>query len=68
MSKGKVKWFSDLKGYGFITSADDLCDVYVHHTDIRIDGYKTLKVGESVEYEVAQTPEGPKARNVVKVS
>lgn len=67
MSKGKVKWFSDLKGYGFITSADDLRDVYVHHTDIRIDGYKTLKVGESVEYEVAQTPEGPKARNVVKV-
>jgi CspA family cold shock protein len=67
MSRGKVKWFSDLKGYGFITSTDDLRDVYVHHTDIRIDGYKTLKVGESVEYEVAQTPEGPKARNVIKV-
>ena len=67
MSKGKVKWFSDLKGYGFITSVDEPRDVYVHHSDIRDDGYKTLKEGEQVEYEIAQTPEGLKAKNVVKV-
>ncbi|MEE9553731.1 MAG: cold shock domain-containing protein [candidate division Zixibacteria bacterium] len=67
MSKGKVKWFSDLKGYGFITSVDASQDVYVHHTDISVDGYKTLKEGEQVEYEIAQTPEGLKAKNVVRV-
>ena len=67
MSKGKVKWFSDLKGYGFITSVDEPQDVYVHHSDIRLDGYKTLKVGEQVEYEVAESPQGLKAKNVVVV-
>ena len=66
MSKGKVKWFSDLKGYGFITSVEDAEDVYVHHTEIRVDGYKTLKAGEAVEYEIAQTPQGLKAKNVVR--
>lgn len=67
MSKGKVKWFSDLKGYGFITSNDNLQDIYVHHSDIMVDGYRTLKAGEKVEYEVARTEQGLKARNVVKV-
>ncbi len=65
MTKGKVKWFNDLKGYGFITSIDDFQDVYVHHSDILADGYKTLKEGESVEYEVTRSPEGLKAKRVV---
>jgi len=68
MSKGKVKWFSDLKGYGFIASEDDTSNIYVHHTDISAKGYKTLKAGEFVEYEIAVTPMGPKATNVVKAS
>jgi len=67
MSKGKVKWFNDLKGYGFITSVDESDDVYVHHTDIAVEGYKTLKAGEAVEYELAETPQGFKAKNVVRV-
>jgi CspA family cold shock protein len=67
MARGKVKWFNDLKGYGFITSSDNLEDIYVHHTDIRADGYKTLRQGESVEYDLTTSPEGPKARNVVVV-
>ena len=67
MSKGKVKWFSDLKGYGFIASVDEPQNVYVHHSEIRVDGYKTLKVGERVEYEVDETPQGLKAKNVVVV-
>ncbi len=67
MSKGKVKWFSDLKGYGFITPVDEPEEVYVHHSDIKVNGYKTLKVGEQVEYDVAETPQGLKAKNVVVV-
>lgn len=67
MARGKVKWFNDLKGYGFITSNDNFEDIYVHHTDIRADGYKTLRQGESVEYDLTPSPEGPKARNVVVV-
>jgi CspA family cold shock protein len=67
MPRGKVKWFNDLKGYGFITSDMDAQDLYVHHSEIRKSGYKTLKVGEEVEFEVADSPEGPKATNVVLV-
>jgi len=67
MPRGKVKWFNDLKGYGFITSDMDSQDLYVHHSDIRKSGYKTLKVGEEVEFEVADSPEGPKATNVILV-
>ena len=68
MSKGKVKWFNDLKGYGFITPGDDSEDIYVHHSDIVEEGYKTLSEGEFVEFEVSRTPQGLKARNVVKVA
>lgn len=67
MARGKVKWFNDLKGYGFITSSDDLRDIYVHHTDIRADGYKTLREGESVEYDLSPSPEGLKAKNVIVI-
>ena len=64
MAQGKVKWFNDLKGYGFITSDMDSQDLYVHHSEIRKNGYKTLKVGEKVEFEVADSPEGLRATNV----
>ncbi len=65
MAKGKVKWFNDLKGYGFITSDMDSQDLYVHHSEIRKSGYKTLKVGEEVEFDVSDSPEGLTATNVI---
>jgi cold shock protein len=67
VAKGKVKWFNDLKGYGFITSDRDSQDLYVHHSEIKKNGYKTLKVGENVEFEVADSPEGLKATNVILI-
>ena len=63
MSKGTVKWFSNQKGYGFITTEDGK-DVFVHHTSILGDGYKTLKEGQAVEFEVGQGPKGEHATNV----
>jgi cold shock protein len=67
VARGKVKWFNDLKGYGFITSDMNSEDLYVHHSEIRKNGYKTLKVGEKVEFEVAESPQGLQATNVVLV-
>lgn len=60
---GKVKWFSDQKGYGFI-QRDDATDVFVHHTAIRMDGYRSLKQGEDVVYELKDGSKGPQAVNV----
>lgn len=65
MPTGKVKWFSDKKGYGFITSEDGK-DVFVHHTGIVGEGRKTLNEGDEVEFEVKQGPKGEQAVNVVK--
>ena len=65
MPRGKVKWFNDLKGYGFITSDPDSKDFYVHHSEIKKNGYKTLLAGEEVEFEVAENPEGMSATNVI---
>lgn len=67
MAKGRVKWFSNQKGYGFITPEDG-SDVFVHHTAIQGDGYKTLQEGEEVEFEVVDGPKGQQAQNVVKQS
>lgn len=66
MATGTVKWFSNQKGYGFITpeSGDD---VFVHHAEIQGDGYKTLDEGQKVEFEVADGPKGSLAKNVVKL-
>ena len=66
MVKGKVKWFSNQKGYGFITpeSGDD---VFVHHSAIQGDGFKTLDEGQEVEFEVQDGPKGKQAVNVTKV-
>lgn len=66
MAKGKVKWFSNQKGYGFITPEDG-SDVFVHHSAIQGDGYKTLEEGQEVEFEVTTGPKGEQATNVNKV-
>lgn len=63
MATGKVKWFSDSKGYGFIEQ-DEGNDVFVHHTDIEGTGFKTLREGQSVEFDVIKGDKGPKAVNV----
>lgn len=63
MAKGSVKWFSNNKGYGFIESEED-GEVFVHFSEIRIDGYKSLKEGKSVEYELASNEKGQMAKNV----
>ncbi|MDP2938948.1 MAG: cold-shock protein [Candidatus Omnitrophota bacterium] len=66
MPKGKVKWFSNHKGYGFITTETGE-DVFVHHSAIQGEGYKTLSEGDQVEFEIGQSPKGNQALNVVKL-
>lgn len=66
MAKGKVKWFSNQKGYGFITPESG-SDVFVHHTAIQGDGYKTLEEGQDVEFEIEEGSKGVQAKNVVKL-
>ncbi len=66
MPRGKVKWFSNQKGYGFITSESG-GDVFVHHSTIQGDGFKTLDEGQEVEFEVQQGPKGEQATKVVKL-
>lgn len=66
MAKGKVKWFNNQKGYGFITPESG-SDVFVHHTAIQGEGYKTLEEGQDVEFEITKGPKGNQAVNVVKL-
>ncbi len=63
MATGKVKWFNDTKGFGFI-EADDGTDVFVHQTAIIAEGHRTLSEGQRVEFEVISGDKGPKAQNV----
>jgi len=66
MPQGTVKWFDDAKGYGFIEE-DGGEDVFVHHSEIQMDGFKTLAEGDRVEFEKTAGPKGPKATGVRKV-
>ncbi len=66
MANGTVKWFNDSKGFGFITSEDG-SDVFVHHTSIQGEGFKSLAEGDSVKFDTEAGPKGPKAINVVKL-
>ena len=62
--EGTVKWFNDTKGFGFITPSDGGKEVFVHQTDIEAEGHRTLNDGDRVQYEVGESPKGPKAANV----
>ena len=67
LARGVVKWFDTKKGYGFIKQLDG-DDVFVHHTGIVGEGFKSLRAGEEVEFEIANGPKGPQATHVVKAS
>jgi CspA family cold shock protein len=64
MAQGTVKWFSDDKGFGFITPDDGGKDLFVHHSAIQADGYRSLNEGAKVSYDAEQGPKGPQAQNV----
>jgi CspA family cold shock protein len=66
VANGKVKWFNNSKGYGFIQQEDGT-DIFVHFSAIQGDGYKTLEEGQAVQFEVTQGPKGLQAANVSKV-
>ncbi len=65
--RGKVKWFNDAKGYGFIAQDDAGGDIFVHFSAIQMDGFKTLREGEEVEFEIETRDRGLHARNVMRV-
>ncbi len=64
MATGTVKWFNDSKGYGFITPDDGGKDLFAHHSEIQMNGFKTLQERQKVEFEVTQGPKGPSASRI----
>jgi CspA family cold shock protein len=67
MARGQVKWFNNQKGFGFITPESGGNDVFVHHSAIQGDGYKSLEEGQQVEFEITNGPKGEQATKVVKL-
>ena len=68
MTKGTIKWFSDQKGYGFVTPEGGKKDVFVHYSALQGDGFKSLREGEVVEFDITEGPKGEQAANVRKLS
>lgn len=67
MPRGTVKWFNDKKGYGFITDPNVKGDIFVHFLEIQTEGFRTLKEGDEVEYELLQNEKGSRANKVLKI-
>jgi cold shock protein len=63
---GTVKWFNDAKGFGFVTPENGEKDCFVHHTSIKMDGFRTLAEGDRVEFDIVQGAKGPAAENVTR--
>ena len=67
MVKGTVKWYNEKKGFGFISQEDGGPDVFVHHSSIVADGFRSLNEGDQVEFEITEGPKGPQASNCKKI-
>ncbi len=68
MHTGRVKWFNNAKGYGFILSEEGAEDYFAHYSSIEMEGYKTLKAGQSVEFEILEGPKGSHAINIKPIN
>jgi len=67
LPKGRVKWFNETKGFGFIEQSEGEPDIFIHYTAISGDGFKTLREGQEVEFEINMSPKGPQAVNCMKL-